>query len=1060
MTGRRRSHRYPLLSGITLLLLAITVSLWTFQSCSPDDPRRELMQALEEGGYRPVEGRLSGGQKFAVHQPSVSSVPRSKILSTVDSRIHREAGRRPLPRTLGNLGVLHLIAGKPAQGVEILERAVAGAPKDAQLLNDLSVAYLARADDGARPYDVVRALSAADRAVQADSNLIEARFNRALALEKLCLTTDARGAWQELLVREADPGWVNEEKTRLRNLIRTEDRVLWEKERKRLDVAAEQGRQEIVDAIVRRFSQPSRLYAEEELLAEWAEEMAAGHEREADWALRIARALGAALVRRGGDAIVHDAVAAIDRARQQAASGRLGQLVEGHRIYGRGLRQYKDGRADLARPDFLEAERELRRAGSPFAFWSRVFLAACDYLRRDYSHARLVLEPLRREVPDSRYPSLHGRILWILTSMDMLDGRAGDALYPMRHALRLFERTGDIESQMAIHELLAWAFDVLGEPDEAWRHLLAALQVRHRVHTPGRVFGILDTAGIACLRQGELNVAKYFQNELLAHSLTGGNPDFVCFAHQRRARTLYLAGQHDEAMKDLAAAASRAREVANETTRERRQAEILTVRGESELARDPEAAARAFSAAIAFFERADLRYYLSTAHFLRARARLALRQEDGAGVDFQAGLREIERAGKGVLEESIRIALYDQATALFDEILTFHAKRAGGAAAAFDLSERARARQLLDRIPVQGPLLSAGQIRRQLPEETVLVKYVMLPDRLLVWALGSKGVEHRQVSISAAALAARVERARKALRRNGTRPQELADLQELYRILVEPVLGSVRGAPSVVFVPDKDLHLLPFATLVDPRTGRYLVQDHAVSVAPSANIYVRCLLRSRQLDGAPSTTALVVAAAGFDRERFKSLTALPAAEVEARLVAAELPGSLLLAGRNATRRQFFHSLSGKPRVIHFAGHSVLNPELPHLSMLLFAGGEEPGDSSVIYSYEVGDLDLAATRLVVLSACSTAAGRVSASEGATSLARPFLAAGVPVVLASLWEVEDPGTAGLLGRFYRHLNNGDDPATALRAAQLSLLDGSPPSRWAAFQVIGGMPPLQRR
>lgn len=1050
----------PLFRGLTLLLVSIA-SAWIVQSCSPADPRRELMQALEEGRYRPIEGRLTGGHKFfARYQPLAGGAPRSKALSAIASRIYREARRHPLPRTLGDLGALHLITGKPAQGVEVLERAVADAPGDARLLNDLSVAYLARAGDGARPYDLVRALSVADRAVQADLHLIEARFNRALALEKLCLITDARRAWQEIIKREVDRGWVNEEKARFRNLARTEDRVLWERERKRLEVAAEQGRQDIVDKIIRRFSQPSRVYAEEELLAGWAEAMAAGREKEADRALRIARVLGAALVRRGGDAIVHDAVAAIDKARQQAARGRLGQLVAGHRIYGRGLRQYQNGRADLSRPDFIEAERELRRAGSPFAFWARVFLAACDYHRRDYSHARLVLEPLRREVSDRRYPSLHGRILWILGSMDMLDGRAGDALSPLRPALRLFERTGEIDSQAAIHELLAWAFDILGETDRAWRHFLAALQVRHRVHNPRRVFAVLDMAGIACLRQSEFNVAKYFQNELLAHSLTGGNPDFVCFAHQRRARTLYLAGQQNEAMKDLAAAAKRVQEVADESTRERRQAEILTVRGESELTRDPEAAVRALSTAIAFYERTDLRYYLSTAYFLRARARLALRQEDRAGEDFRAGFREIERAGKGVLEESVRIALYDQATTLFDEILTFHAKRAGGAAEAFDLSEQARARQLLDRISVQGSLLSEDEIRRQLPEGMVLVKYVVLPDRLLVWALSPKTVEHRQVSTSAALLAARVEGARKGLRRNEARPKDLTDLKELHRILVEPVKGSVREARSIVFVPDKDLHLLPFATLIDPSTGRYLIQDHAVSVAPSANIYVRCLLRSRQLEGGLPAAALIVAATDFDRERFKGLAALPAAEVEARLVTAEFPGSRLLTGRDATRRQFLDSLEGRPQVIHFAGHSVLNPELPHLSMLLFAESETPGDSSVLYSHEVAELKLTATRLVVLSACSTAAGRVSASEGATSLARPFLAAGVPAVLASLWELDDPGMPGLLERFYHSLNDGHDPAAALRAAQLSLLDGSPPSRWAAFQVIGGMPPLQRR
>lgn len=102
------------------------------------------------------------------------------------------------------------------------------------------------------------------------------------------------------------------------------------------------------------------------------------------------------------------------------------------------------------------------------------------------------------------------------------------------------------------------------------------------------------------------------------------------------------------------------------------------------------------------------------------------------------------------------------------------------------------------------------------------------------------------------------------------------------------------------------------------------------------------------------------------------------------------------------------------------------------------------------------MQLGATRLVVLSACSTAAGRLSASEGATSLARSFLAAGVPAVVASLWDVDDLAASRLLVKFHRRIRAGDDPVKALRTVQLSELGTAPPAEWAAFQLIGGLPP----
>ncbi|MFP5287947.1 MAG: CHAT domain-containing protein, partial [Thermoanaerobaculia bacterium] len=225
---------------------------------------------------------------------------------------------------------------------------------------------------------------------------------------------------------------------------------------------------------------------------------------------------------------------------------------------------------------------------------------------------------------------------------------------------------------------------------------------------------------------------------------------------------------------------------------------------------------------------------------------------------------------------------------------------------------------------------------------------------------------------------------------------------------------------------------------------------------PSANVHVRCLERARTWGEDVPGSALVVAADRFDRGQFPRLSPLPGAAAEARVIAAAYPRARLLAGGEATRERFLDLASRKPQVIHFAGHAVVNADHPDLSMLVLAGDGEKNGSAAVYSHEVDGLDLGATRLVILSACSTAAGRVSASEGATSLARSFLAAGVPAVLASLWDVDDKATFRLLTELHRHLRAGDDPAAALRRVQLSELGKAPPAEWAAFQLIGGSPP----
>ncbi len=93
---------------------------------------------------------------------------------------------------------------------------------------------------------------------------------------------------------------------------------------------------------------------------------------------------------------------------------------------------------------------------------------------------------------------------------------------------------------------------------------------------------------------------------------------------------------------------------------------------------------------------------------------------------------------------------------------------------------------------------------------------------------------------------------------------------------------------------------------------------------------------------------------------------------------------------------------------------------------------------------------------MLAACGTATGPVSASEGAIGLARPFLASGVPAVVATLWPIDDAPSQELFVRFHREYLANGDPTTALRSAQLAMLANddpalSRPGSWAGVQLF---------
>jgi CHAT domain-containing protein len=98
-------------------------------------------------------------------------------------------------------------------------------------------------------------------------------------------------------------------------------------------------------------------------------------------------------------------------------------------------------------------------------------------------------------------------------------------------------------------------------------------------------------------------------------------------------------------------------------------------------------------------------------------------------------------------------------------------------------------------------------------------------------------------------------------------------------------------------------------------------------------------------------------------------------------------------------------------------------------------------------------------LVTLSACQTGRSVVAGGDELLGLMRAFLAAGAASLVASLWAVEDRSTALLMENFYRQLAAGAGKGAALRAAQLSLLDGAyvHPYYWAPFFLVGDAGPL---
>ena len=110
------------------------------------------------------------------------------------------------------------------------------------------------------------------------------------------------------------------------------------------------------------------------------------------------------------------------------------------------------------------------------------------------------------------------------------------------------------------------------------------------------------------------------------------------------------------------------------------------------------------------------------------------------------------------------------------------------------------------------------------------------------------------------------------------------------------------------------------------------------------------------------------------------------------------------------------------------------------------------DNGVLTSYEVMNLNLQETDLVVLSACETGLGDVMSGEGVFGLQRAFMIAGASSVVMSLWKVDDEATQKLMVQFYRNWLQTGDMEKAFRNAQKEVRTSfNHPYYWGSFVLL---------
>ena len=420
---------------------------------------------------------------------------------------------------------------------------------------------------------------------------------------------------------------------------------------------------------------------------------------------------------------------------------------------------------------------------------------------------------------------------------------------------------------------------------------------------------------------------------------------------------------------------------------------------------------------------------------------------------------------------------------------------------------------------ITGPAaLTLKDIQQQvLDRDTILLEYSLGEERSFLWAVTTDSIRTfelpsrsqieklaREVYESLTArnreIPGETSKQRQA-RVLGSDQQFIEQSKQLSTILLGPVLADLNRT-RILVVADGALHYLPFATLPLPAVSipradfTSLIVEHEVITLPSASVLAIIRKERTQrpraaksvailadpvfdkdddrLNARKSTQTQINAADGkrtlpdltnrvlrdFDEQGLNSgIARLPFSRREADAIMASIPtrDALLALGFRANRITATAPELSQYRIIHFATHGLLNSRHPELSGILLSLYDEQGKpiDGFLQLHDIYNLNIPAD-LVVLSACQTALGKDMRGEGLIGLTRGFMYAGAARVVASLWQVDDSATAGLMAEFYRAmLKDNMRPAEALRAAQLHVWrenQWSSPYYWAAFTLQG--------
>lgn len=356
---------------------------------------------------------------------------------------------------------------------------------------------------------------------------------------------------------------------------------------------------------------------------------------------------------------------------------------------------------------------------------------------------------------------------------------------------------------------------------------------------------------------------------------------------------------------------------------------------------------------------------------------------------------------------------------------------------------------------------SVAPIQQRLSPSQLLLKYVLLDDRILLFYIGADQAGYEYLPLSRAQAVDMIRRLTEPLEDFASGKvdylrihfdMELA--QRLYNIFLKKAAELHPQADEFFIIPDGEMYMLPFDALVtgfdvnfqpadvlfsEYQAADYVIMRYKVSYFFSLADFLRTFSSPKEYAytlaafGDPVVPGAEQGGPALPLRGASTIGNIPSTRLEVQTLEklfSGLPRRIFL-GADFNRDNFFR-FAPQAKLIHLATHFFHDEADPSRSAFLFStSGAAP---SLCAAKQVRGLHLRA-ELVILSACESSEKSLLGFKLVSGMTAAIRWAGARNLIASLWPV-DEFSSQVVPLFYREYLRGSGSAAALRKAKLAL------------------------